>query len=89
MTRIESVTGSTQSATEQIALTTEGSHLVAKAQSGISSVEAYTLDGRTLFSQKAGGESQVAIPVVGSAHQSILVKVTTLGGKSQTFKVMK
>ena len=89
VTRIESVTGSTQSATEQIALTTEGSHLVAKAQSGISSVEAYTLDGRTLFSQKAGGESQVAIPVVGSAHQSILVKVTTLGGKSQTFKVMK
>ena len=89
VTRIESVSSSSQSATEQIDLATEGSHLVAKAQSGINSVEAYTLDGRTLFSQKANGEAQVTIPVVGATHQTILVKVTILGGKSQTFKIMK
>lgn len=89
VTRIESVSSSSQSATEQIDLATEGSHLVAKAQSGINSVEAYTLDGRTLFNQKANGEAQVTIPVVGATHQTILVKVTILGGKSQTFKIMK
>lgn len=62
--------------------------LTAQAAEGISSVEAFTIDGRKVYGVLLGGQKQATLPFISAQNGAvIIVKATLTNGISQSFKV--
>ena len=67
----------------------EDGKLVAKSAAGINTVEAFTLDGRKIYSVSLNGAKQATLPITSTANGIIIVKATLTTGASQSFKITK
>ena len=84
LTRIESVTSGDNDA--DLTVSVEAGSIVAKSTIGLRSVGVYTVDGRQVISQSLSGSQHAVLPIVG-ASQPVIVKVTLVNGKTQSYKL--
>ncbi len=72
---------------QSVTLQNNGDKLTAQSTIAMSRIDAYTLDGREIYSQDLGEAHETAIPTVGG--QTLIIRVSLKDGQSQSFKVMK
>ena len=84
LTRIESIEAGDNGA--DLTVDVEAGSIVAKSTIGLRAVGIYTADGRQLLSQSLSGTQRAVLPIV-AAGQSVIVKVTLVNGKTQSYKL--
>mgnify|MGYP002167251545 FL=1 len=62
--------------------------VTAQSALGLAKAEAFTADGRCIFSQSLGGVKQAVIPVAAGGQQMVIVKVTLVDGTAETVKAI-
>lgn len=62
--------------------------ITAQSALGLAKAEAFTADGRCIFSQSLGGVKQAVIPVAAGGQQMVIVKVTLVDGTAETVKAI-
>lgn len=62
--------------------------VTAQSALGLAKAEAFTADGRCIYSQSLGGVKQAVIPVTGGSKQMVIVKVTLVDGTAETAKAL-
>lgn len=83
---IEQVTGGTT--TGAPIMTLANGIVTAQSALGLAKAEAFTADGRCIFSQSLGGVKQAVIPVAAGGQQMVIVKVTLVDGTAETVKAI-
>ena len=83
---IEQVTAGTTTGAPIITLA--NGIVTAQSALGLAKAEAFTADGRCIFSQSLGGVKQAVIPVAAGGQQMVIVKVTLVDGTAETVKAI-
>ena len=87
VTRIENIAA--DGTAQAPIITLKNGVLSAQSAVGLKSIEAFSIDGRKVYSLSLQGEKQATLPVIATPKQVIVVKATLMNGSSQSFKVLK
>lgn len=87
ITKVENISSAITA--EAPCVSIEGGQVVAKSAIGLRSAQAYTVDGRVIFSQSLGGVQQAILPIATASTQAVVVRLTLTDGTTQSYKLVK
>ena len=87
ITKVENISSAITADAPSVSI--EGGQVVAKSAIGLRSAQAYTVDGRVIFSQSLGGVQQAILPIATASTQAVVVRLTLTDGTTQSYKLVK
>ena len=85
VTKIEKITSSEQPVNFKF----DGRTIAVEATSGISQMEVYTIDGKTILNYIANGSKAIHVPLLQTSEKNLLIKVSLNNGERIAYKVTK